>query len=85
MILSGLVWHGITGPKPDALPGCATPRLAETLRFRAIQGQALMLFRGNKWRNVARTGVCSPGIVPNRIGLALIVAAVVSGMGGYGE
>jgi len=53
-----------TLPKTSALPGCATPRPAEALRFRAVRGQAPKAVRGKKGRNVARTGSGCPEIVP---------------------
>src|SRR5690606_1446983 len=52
-------------PKADALPGCATPRTAEALRFPADLTQAERGVRGNERRNAAGTGAESPGIVPN--------------------
>ena len=52
-------------PKADALPGCATPRAAEALRFTGFQAQALTAVHGNDRQNVAGTGAQSPEIVPN--------------------
>ena len=54
-----------SAPKADALPGCATPRPGETLRFLAFRPLAESAVRGNRRRNEARTGSKSPGIVPN--------------------
>ena len=55
-----------SAPKADALPGCATPRAAQVLRFCGFQAQPQMLFRGKVRRNVARTGGSAYRIVPNQ-------------------
>jgi hypothetical protein len=55
-----------TAPKAGALPDCATPRRAETLRFAGDLAQADSAVRGNRRQNTARTGNRSPGIVPDR-------------------
>lgn len=57
----------LSGPKPDALPGCATPRLAVRLGKAAIERNPISAFRGNEWRNEARTGRVSPGYIPNHV------------------
>jgi len=54
-------------PKAGALPGCATPRTAEALRFLAGKGQAQSGVRGISRRNGARTGHLNPGIVPEDV------------------
>ena len=55
----------MSGPKPDALPGCATPRLALSLGKPEIERNPSMPFRGNDGQNMAGTGDETPGIVPN--------------------
>ena len=57
-----------SAPKADALPGCATPRLAQALRFPAIFAQAQRWLRGRTRQNKAGTGSKSPEIVPNLSG-----------------
>lgn len=52
-------------PKADALPGCATPRHPQALRFAGVSTQALTAVRGNGWQNEARTGASSPEYLPN--------------------
>lgn len=54
-------------PKPDALPGCATPRLREALSFHTLGSASGTSFRGNVRRNTAGTGETSPGIVPEDV------------------
>lgn len=54
----------LDAPKAGALPGCATPRTAEALRFRPDKGQAETVIGGNNRHNRAGTGDGIPGIVP---------------------
>lgn len=54
-------------PKAGALPGCATPRTAEALRFRPAGGQAESDLDGNRQRNRAGTRHSTPGIVPEDV------------------
>jgi hypothetical protein len=54
-----------SAPKADALPGCATPRPAVSLGIATEKGKPGRAVRGNERRNAARTGVSTPGIVPN--------------------
>ncbi len=55
----------MSAPKADALPGCATPRTAEALRFPAAEGQAESEVHRNALQNIAATSGASPEIVPN--------------------
>ena len=45
-----------SAPKADALPGCATPRLDQALRFSAIFAQALRCLRGGVGSNEVGDG-----------------------------
>jgi hypothetical protein len=56
-----------SAPKADALPGCATPRLAVSLGIASEKGKSGRVVRGNTRQNAAGTGETSPGIVPNRV------------------
>ncbi len=63
-------------PKADALPGCATPRPAKTLRFLASEPLADSPARGNLWQNAARTGGISPDYLPNRHAMVSLLRKV---------
>jgi DNA-binding NarL/FixJ family response regulator len=67
-----------SAPKADALPGCATPRTAETLRFRRGDAQAGRAVHGIRWRNAARTGAESPELFPNLTPRQSEVASLVA-------
>lgn len=54
----------LTAPKADALPGCATPRLAECLGKAAVNGNPGDAVRGNERQNTAGTGNETYGISP---------------------
>ena len=46
-----------SGPKPDALPGCATPRHLQVLRFPAVWRQAESIDFGASWRGLVSKGL----------------------------
>src|SRR3546814_11100098 len=66
-------------PKASALPGCATPRRAEALRFRARKGQVQSYVHGICRKNMARTGETTPGIVPEDVRPAFYINRPATG------
>lgn len=84
-----------TAPKAGALPDCATPRRAETLRLEADQRASANAVRGNTRQNMAGTGAQSPVIVPEALPARFLSKIAVdlrgcwtwqaaTGSGGYG-
>ena len=54
-------------PKADALPGCATPRHADALRFSRHLAQAEKASIGKEGKNESGTCIGSPEIVPSNV------------------
>ena len=60
-----------SAPKADALPGCATPRTAESLSFLGVPEASESDWLGNNRQNAAGTGAQTPELSPNRRSLGV--------------